>query len=105
MLHTRTQGRVASHYYVGYTSMATYNEYLKPQMSDIELFRLFSLRSAPPLYCAPHRVRHVWCPVPCVPCLVCHEHPPLGCCVMYHLSILSGGISPDTLSPFLLGQR
>ena len=37
-------GRVASAYYVGHESMATYNEYLKPTMSDIELFRLFSLR-------------------------------------------------------------
>jgi pre-mRNA-splicing helicase BRR2 len=36
-------GRVASAYYVGHESMATYNEYLKPTMSDIELFRLFSL--------------------------------------------------------------
>jgi pre-mRNA-splicing helicase BRR2 len=38
-------GRVASHYYVGYKSMAIYNNYLKPTMSDIELFRLFSLSS------------------------------------------------------------
>ncbi|CAM9978930.1 unnamed protein product, partial [Heterosigma akashiwo] len=36
-------GRVASHYYVSHASVATYNEYLKPAMSDIELFRLFSL--------------------------------------------------------------
>lgn len=36
-------GMVASHYYVTYTSMAVYNEHLKPSMSDIELFRLFSL--------------------------------------------------------------
>lgn len=36
-------GRVASYYYLEHTSMATYNEYLKPIMSDIELFRLFSL--------------------------------------------------------------
>lgn len=35
-------GRVAAHYYVSYDSMATYNEHLKPTMSDIELFRLFS---------------------------------------------------------------
>jgi Sec63 Brl domain len=37
-------GRVASYYYLSHQSMAVYNEYLKPTMSDIELFRLFSLR-------------------------------------------------------------
>ena len=36
-------GRVASHYYVSYTSMTTYNDHLKQYMADIELFRLFSL--------------------------------------------------------------
>jgi len=36
-------GRVASHYYVSYKSVATFNEHLKPTMSDIELFRVFSL--------------------------------------------------------------
>ena len=36
-------GRVASHYYIAYQSMATYNDFLKPNMSDIELFRVFSL--------------------------------------------------------------
>ncbi len=36
-------GRVASHFYVSHTTIATYNEHLKPTMSDIELFRLFSL--------------------------------------------------------------
>jgi pre-mRNA-splicing helicase BRR2 len=36
-------GRVASYYYVTHTSMATFFEHLKPTMSDIELFRLFSL--------------------------------------------------------------
>lgn len=38
-------GRVAAHYYVTYQSMAVFNDYLKPTMSDIELFRLFSLSS------------------------------------------------------------
>lgn len=38
-------GRVASHYYVSYTSMSAFNEYLKPTMSDIEIFRVFSLSS------------------------------------------------------------
>lgn len=36
-------GRIASHYYVSYTSIATFNEHLKPTMGDIELCRLFSL--------------------------------------------------------------
>lgn len=36
-------GRVASHYYVTHATVATYNEYLKPTLGDIELFRLFSL--------------------------------------------------------------
>ena len=36
-------GRVASHYYIKYQSMATYNELLKPTMGIIDLFRLFSL--------------------------------------------------------------
>jgi len=36
-------GRIASHYYVTNTSMATFNEHLKPTMTDIELCRLFSL--------------------------------------------------------------
>ena len=36
-------GRVASHYYLSHASVAVYSEHLKPSMSDIELFRLFSL--------------------------------------------------------------
>ncbi len=36
-------GRIASHYYVKYTSLATYNEHLKQTMGDIELLRLFAL--------------------------------------------------------------
>mmetsp|Transcript_57678 Transcript_57678/g.103593 ORF Transcript_57678/g.103593 Transcript_57678/m.103593 type:complete len:2173 (-) Transcript_57678:154-6672(-) len=36
-------GRVASHYYIKYPSIATYNDHLRPMMSDIELLRLFSL--------------------------------------------------------------
>ena len=42
-LQTTDLGRVASHYYIVYSSMSTYNEHLKPTTSDIELFRLFSL--------------------------------------------------------------
>ncbi|KAK9818381.1 hypothetical protein WJX72_011703 [[Myrmecia] bisecta] len=36
-------GRIASHYYVTYHTIATFNEHLKPTMGDIELLRLFSL--------------------------------------------------------------
>jgi pre-mRNA-splicing helicase BRR2 len=36
-------GRVAAHYYISHPSIATYNEYLKPSLTEIELFRLFSL--------------------------------------------------------------
>lgn len=36
-------GRVASHYYIAHDSIRTYNSYLKPQMSDIEILRLFAL--------------------------------------------------------------
>ncbi|KAK9455830.1 Sec63 Brl domain-containing protein [Dipodascopsis uninucleata] len=36
-------GRVASHYYISHTSMATYNHHLRSVMSPVELFRVFSL--------------------------------------------------------------
>ncbi|KDQ16775.1 hypothetical protein BOTBODRAFT_106485 [Botryobasidium botryosum FD-172 SS1] len=36
-------GRIASHFYVTYNSMATYNQHLKPNMTQIELFRVFAL--------------------------------------------------------------
>mmetsp|Transcript_31856 Transcript_31856/g.77625 ORF Transcript_31856/g.77625 Transcript_31856/m.77625 type:complete len:2179 (-) Transcript_31856:255-6791(-) len=36
-------GVVSSHYYITHQSMAVFNEYMKPHMSDIELFRVFSL--------------------------------------------------------------
>lgn len=38
-------GRIASHYYCTTESMATYNQYLKATLSEIELFRVFSLSS------------------------------------------------------------
>ena len=41
-LRATALGRVAAHYYVSSQSMATYNEHLKPNLSDVELFRLFS---------------------------------------------------------------
>jgi len=36
-------GRVASYYYIGYNAISIYNDHLKPSMTDIELFRVFSL--------------------------------------------------------------
>ncbi|KAJ7046921.1 putative RNA helicase [Mycena alexandri] len=36
-------GRIASHYYVTYNSMMTYNQHLRPTMSTLELFRVFAL--------------------------------------------------------------
>lgn len=36
-------GRIASHYYVTYNSMAVYNQHLRPTMNLIELFRVFAL--------------------------------------------------------------
>ncbi|CAL1708453.1 unnamed protein product [Somion occarium] len=36
-------GRIASHYYVTYNSMATYNQHLRPTMHHLELFRVFAL--------------------------------------------------------------
>ena len=36
-------GKVGSHYYIKYDSMQTYNRELKPHMTQIDIFRLFSL--------------------------------------------------------------
>ena len=36
-------GKIASHYYIKYPSIATFNEHIKPTMGLIELFRVFSL--------------------------------------------------------------
>ncbi|RKP18260.1 Sec63-domain-containing protein, partial [Rozella allomycis CSF55] len=36
-------GRIASHYYISYSSMEVYNQHLKPTMGDIDIFRVFSL--------------------------------------------------------------
>ncbi|CAH0388452.1 unnamed protein product [Bemisia tabaci] len=38
-------GRIASYYYCTNETMATYNQLLKPTLSEIELFRVFSLSS------------------------------------------------------------
>ncbi|KAI9034250.1 Sec63 Brl domain-containing protein [Hyaloraphidium curvatum] len=36
-------GRIAAHYYISHTSMATFNQHLKPTMTLIDLFRVFAL--------------------------------------------------------------
>jgi pre-mRNA-splicing helicase BRR2 len=36
-------GRIASHFYVTYDSMATYHQHLRSTMTTIELFRVFAL--------------------------------------------------------------
>lgn len=36
-------GRVASHYYISHNSMLTYNQHISPNISTIDLFRVFSL--------------------------------------------------------------
>ncbi|KAF6208456.1 hypothetical protein GE061_016912 [Apolygus lucorum] len=36
-------GRIASHYYCTFETISTYNQLLKPTLSEIELFRVFSL--------------------------------------------------------------
>uniref|UniRef100_A0A6Q2XZW2 U5 small nuclear ribonucleoprotein 200 kDa helicase n=1 Tax=Esox lucius TaxID=8010 RepID=A0A6Q2XZW2_ESOLU len=38
-------GRIASHFYITHDSIQTYNQLLKPTLSEIELFRVFSLSS------------------------------------------------------------
>jgi pre-mRNA-splicing helicase BRR2 len=43
MFQVTALGRVASHYYVSHESISVFNEYLKPTLSEIEIFRLFSL--------------------------------------------------------------
>jgi pre-mRNA-splicing helicase BRR2 len=36
-------GRVAAHYYITHQSMGTYNDGLKPTMTEIDIMRLFAL--------------------------------------------------------------
>ena len=43
VLQATALGRVASHYYITHHSIDTFNAHMKPSMSEIELFRLFSL--------------------------------------------------------------
>ena len=42
-LQSSPLGRISSQYYISHTSMALYSRHLRPNMSDIELLRLFSL--------------------------------------------------------------
>jgi len=42
-LQTTELGRISSHYYISHSSMLTYNTHLQPQLSTIELFRVFAL--------------------------------------------------------------
>uniref|UniRef100_A0A6Q2XC58 U5 small nuclear ribonucleoprotein 200 kDa helicase n=1 Tax=Esox lucius TaxID=8010 RepID=A0A6Q2XC58_ESOLU len=43
--HVTDLGRIASHFYITHDSIQTYNQLLKPTLSEIELFRVFSLSS------------------------------------------------------------
>lgn len=45
MFQVTELGRIASHYYCTHDTMSTYNQLLKPMLSEIELFRVFSLSS------------------------------------------------------------
>ena len=38
-------GRISSHFYCCFQTMATYNQLLKPMLSEIELFRVFASSS------------------------------------------------------------
>lgn len=40
---TTELGRIASYFYISHTSMATYNNQLKPFLTKIEIFRIFSM--------------------------------------------------------------
>lgn len=42
-IQTTDLGRIASHYYVTHSTIATYNEHLRPSMGEIDLLRLFAL--------------------------------------------------------------
>uniref|UniRef100_A0AAQ4RIN1 U5 small nuclear ribonucleoprotein 200 kDa helicase n=1 Tax=Gasterosteus aculeatus aculeatus TaxID=481459 RepID=A0AAQ4RIN1_GASAC len=52
-------GRIASHFYITHDSIQTYNQLLKPTLSEIELFRVFSLSSE----FRNINVREVWFPL------------------------------------------
>jgi len=41
-LQSTELGRIASHYYITYGSMDTYNKLIQPSITDVELFRIFA---------------------------------------------------------------
>ncbi|KAL0469101.1 Sec63 domain-containing protein [Neurospora intermedia] len=41
-LQSTELGRIASHYYISYGSMDTYNKLIQPSITDVELFRVFA---------------------------------------------------------------
>lgn len=43
MFQSTELGRIASHFYCSFDSISTYSKLLRPQLSEIELFRVFSL--------------------------------------------------------------
>lgn len=43
LLHSNSLGRISSYYYVNHESMKVYNDHLTHDMSEIEIFRIFSL--------------------------------------------------------------
>ena len=43
VFQTTELARIASHFYCTHETMSTYNQLLKPNLSEIELFRVFSL--------------------------------------------------------------
>src|SRR5882762_6581975 len=47
-------GRIASHYFMTYNSMATYNQHLRPMMMMLELFRVFALSNEFKLFPVRH---------------------------------------------------
>lgn len=55
-------GRIASHYYCTNETIATYNQLLKPTLSEIELFRVFSL-SSEFKHLTVREVRHLICTI------------------------------------------
>ncbi|KAF2002844.1 Sec63-domain-containing protein [Amniculicola lignicola CBS 123094] len=43
LIQSTELGRIASHYYISYKSMSTYNQHIQPGMSSIEMFRVFAM--------------------------------------------------------------
>jgi pre-mRNA-splicing helicase BRR2 len=45
LLQSTELGKVSSHFYISHVSVSVFNDHLKPTMTEIDLFRLFSLSS------------------------------------------------------------